>query len=203
MYNDYRTSLFWFHISVMLGESGILAILPIAVTFTTKVLKMDSSEVGFVFIVALFSTVPGTPLQQLICQRTDPKISWVLNFFFTAIVSVVGTFALTEDRKFLAYVWGALWGFSFTWYISTKTVIFSAILPKGQDSEFSGFFVYASQILVWLPPLLYSVMVEAGMNQQWGLMPLAIFSFVAGLLSLFMAPWTEIMKTVSVAGRPL
>ena len=199
MYVHYRSSLFWFNVSIMLGEAGILAVLPIAVTFSTDVLKMNSSEVGLVFVVALLGSMPGTRVQRMIYQSTDPKISWMGNFAVTGLISVIGAFVLRdEEYKFLGYVWGGLWGFCFGWYFPTKIMIFSKILPKGQDSEYSGFLVYASQILVWLPPLLFSLSVEAGLNQRLGLLSLAIFSFLAFLASMNMSSWHDMLKT---AGR--
>lgn len=68
------------------------------------------------------------------------------------------------------------------------------VVPRGQEAELTGFFVYCTQILVWLPPLLFTLMIEAGINQKWGLMSLIIYFVIAiGLLS-FVAPWEDMLK---------
>jgi len=74
------------------------------------------------------------------------------------------------------------------------------VLPKGKEAELTGFFIYCTQILVWLPPLIFSVMLEANVNPQWGLMSLIIFFAIAiGILCL-VSPWeaalAETAKTV-------
>jgi MFS-type transporter involved in bile tolerance (Atg22 family) len=68
----------------------------------------------------------------------------------------------------------------------------SMICPVGQEAELSGFFVFSSNILVWLPPLIFTAMNESGISMQWGLMSLVIFfAFGIGLLS-FMDKWENI-----------
>lgn len=196
MYKNHRKSLFWFNVSIMFGEAGILAILPVSVTLSTEILKMNPNEVGLVFILALLGTMPGTWLQRMVYRLTDPKVSWMGNFFMTALVSATAGFVLTgEDRKFFGFVWGGLWGFCFGWYFPTKIMVFSEILPKGQDSEYSGFLVYVSQILVWLPPLLFSLSVEAGMDERWGIISMGLFSFLGGLATLQMHSWSDLVKS--------
>ena len=77
------------------------------------------------------------------------------------------------------------------------------VLPKGKEAELTGFFIYCTQIIVWLPPLIFSVMIEADVNPQWGLLSLIIFFVIAiGILCL-VAPWKVVLaesaKTVDDA----
>jgi MFS-type transporter involved in bile tolerance (Atg22 family) len=68
------------------------------------------------------------------------------------------------------------------------------VLPKGQEAELSGFFVYCTQILTFLPPLIFTVMIESGINMKWGLMSMIIFFVIAiGFLCL-VSPWEEVLK---------
>lgn len=47
---------------------------------------------------------------------------------------------------------------------------------------------------MWLPPLVFTVMVESGVDQTWGLMSLIIFFAIAiGFLSL-VAPWPQVLE---------
>mmetsp|Transcript_25344 Transcript_25344/g.44488 ORF Transcript_25344/g.44488 Transcript_25344/m.44488 type:complete len:109 (+) Transcript_25344:1627-1953(+) len=56
-------------------------------------------------------------------------------------------------------------------------------LPKGQEAELAGFFVYCTQILGWLPPLLFSFLVQADVSQKYGVI-VSAFGFVAAILLL-------------------
>ena len=70
---------------------------------------------------------------------------------------------------------------------------FSMCLPKGQEAELAGFFVYCTQILAWLPPLIFSLLVDANVPQKYGVIA-SSFGFVVGILFLSCtASWEEIV----------
>lgn len=164
---------------------------------------MSGTEIGIVFLTTLLASVPGSKLGSIVTNRTNPNTSWKISLSVFSIVTFGGAFALSgPDRSYLAYVWGVMWGVILGWFYSTENLFFSMVLPKGQEAELTGFFVYCTQILVWLPPLVFSAMIEAGVKQTWGLMSLIIFFVIAiGFLSL-VAPWPEVLeesaKTVDV-----
>lgn len=70
---------------------------------------------------------------------------------------------------------------------------FSMCLPKGQEAELAGFYVYCTQILAWLPPLIFSLLVEANVPQKYGVIATS-FGFVVGIMFLSCtASWEEIL----------
>jgi hypothetical protein len=70
-------------------------------------------------------------------------------------------------------------------------------LPKGQDSELSGFFVYCTQILGWLPPLIFSGLVQAGVSQSIGVMAVACFGIAAVIIISTFPSWPEVLADVA------
>ena len=86
---------------------------------------------------------------------------------------------------------------SYSWFYSSQNLIFSMILPKGQEAELSGFFVYMTQILVWLPPLVFSLLIEGDVSQRWGVLVVAGFTFLALICLLIMAPWDKVLEESS------
>jgi hypothetical protein len=70
-------------------------------------------------------------------------------------------------------------------------------LPKGQDSELSGLFVYCTQILVWLPPLIFSGLVQAGVSQSIGVMAVACFGVAAVIVISMFPSWPEVLADVA------
>jgi MFS-type transporter involved in bile tolerance (Atg22 family) len=193
----------WFLLAVVFANAGANAFTVVAVVFLGDHLGMSGQEVGIVFLITLVASIPGSFLGSIVTKRTNPNTSWKIDLFLFSLVTFGGSFALSgPDRSYLAYVFGVLWGVILGWFYSTQNLFFSLVLPKGQEAELTGFFVYCSQILVWLPPLVFSAMVEAGVKQTWGLMSLIIFFAIAiGFLSL-VAPWPEVLqeaaKTVDV-----
>lgn len=66
-------------------------------------------------------------------------------------------------------------------------------LPKGQEAELAGFFVYCTQILGWLPPLLFSILVQSNVSQKWGVVVTAFGYVVSVLLLMCTGTWEEIL----------
>jgi len=81
-----------------------------------------------------------------------------------------------------------------SWFYSTENLFFSLVLPKGQEAELTGFFVYCTQILVWLPPLVFSGMIQRGLPMHWGLVSITIFLAISVALLCCVAPWEDVLK---------
>lgn len=69
-------------------------------------------------------------------------------------------------------------------------------MPKGQDSELAGFFVYCTQILGWLPPLIFSFLVQVGVSQKWGVVAVAGFAIIAILIISMFPSWEDVLADV-------
>jgi hypothetical protein len=63
--------------------------------------------------------------------------------------------------------------------------VIASLLPPGQDSELMGLYLFAGQVLNWLPPLLYTTLNELGYSPNAGVAMLNIF-FLMGIVG-FMA----------------
>jgi MFS-type transporter involved in bile tolerance (Atg22 family) len=186
-------SLMWFLLAMICAEAGSTAFLVVAITFLSGELGYDGAQVGMAFILSLATSLAGTWTGSKILARTDPKRTMQLNMCLFAIVTAVGSMVMTKERAFLGYVWGMLWGFLIGFYYPAETLFFAAVTPKGQDAELTGFYVYCTQILVWFPPLIFSILIESGVGQRWGLLAMTLFQgLAAGLLALC-APWEDIL----------
>lgn len=81
---------------------------------------------------------------------------------------VIGAFTLgSAPHKYLSLIWGFFIGAILGWFYPLENLFFSCILPKGQEAEIAGFRVYCSFLLSWLPPLIFSVIVDQGYDAKW------------------------------------
>jgi hypothetical protein len=69
------------------------------------------------------------------------------------------------------------------------------LLPKGQEAELSGFFVYCTQILGWLPPLIFSVLVQSNIDQKYGILAVQAF-FAVAIAFVSMIRWADAVEQV-------
>jgi len=198
---DYKKSLRWYFLALVFAEAGTNTFTIVANVFLIEALGMKSQDVGIFFLVTLLFTLPGSKLGSYVTRKTNPNISWRLSMLLLAIVADVGVFLLDllpQDMNYLGYVWGACIGVFIGWFYPTENYYFSLIVPAKQEAELSGFFVYCSQILGWLPPLLFSIIVEKGYNQKWGVLAVTGFHAIAILFLTLQAyttsSWSEIIN---------
>merc|ERR1712151_230061 len=83
------------------------------------------------------------------------------------------------------------------WFYPTENLIFSLCLPKGQEAELTGFYVYCTQILVWLPPLIFTTINEAGVHIKYALMSLVIILAIALICIQAMDSWDVVLENAA------
>ena len=197
----YKTGLRWFLLSVIFGEAAANAFTIVSVVFLDEQLGLSGTEVGIFFFLALLGMIPGGKLAEFVTSKTNPKISWCLSMIVLFVVTTVGALGLKRDNAFpFSYVWGFVIGIMLGWYYPTEGMILSLCVPQGKEAELAGFFVYCTQILGWLPPLVFSLLVEADVSQGIGVMAISSFFLVAICFMSMTGSWDEIMEEVANGG---
>ena len=59
------------------------------------------------------------------------------------------------------------------------------MIPDGQQTELMGIFVFTSGVISWLPPLIFTVMVNMDIGMNWGLLILPVF-YTLALITLIL-----------------
>jgi UMF1 family MFS transporter len=191
IWRNYAHSLRWFFLALVFAESAVNAFTTLSVVFLDEQIGMSGSEIGVFFIIALLGTLPGSAAGAWITHRSNPNISWRLSMLTTVVVAIVGAFLLDEDRKAISYVWGLCIGICLGWFYPVENTFFSMLLPKGQEAELAGFYVYSTQVLGWLPPLIFSILVEQDVNQKFGILALQGFFVIAILILSLIPSWKQ------------
>ena len=192
---NYGQSLRWYLLAVVFAEAAVNAFTVVSVVFLADQLKLSGTQIGIFFMITLVGTLPGSRIGAMITLRLVPTHSWCLCMLFIMAVSIFGAFFVKEDVLIVAYVWGFVIGLGLGWFYPTQNLCFSMLLPKGQEAELSGFFVYCSQILGWLPPLIFSALVQSNVDQKYGILAVQSF-FVVAIALLSMIRWTDALEEV-------
>ncbi len=103
-------------------------------------------------------------------------------FLWGAVTTIAPFFMQSPEQKVNAYIFGAVWGALYGAYGPPQSAVYVSLIPRGQESELMGVYIFAGQILVWLPPLIFSIFNESGVNMAWGLVMDAGFFYVALLI---------------------
>lgn len=177
-------ALRWLMLSIMFSEAATGALITIATTYMTLYLDMEATEFGLVFFVVLLMGAPGSKLGEIMAMQVNPLFSAKTLVLLFIAVTFVAVLVLTgPERKQYTVIFGAFWGLGLGGLHPMHTTLFMTISPLGQETEMMGTYIFAGQILAWLPPLLFTVLNELGVEMTVGLASLDIF-FIIGFVFL-------------------
>jgi len=206
---SYKKGLRWYLLALVFAESAVNAFTTVSVVFLGDKLKFSGTEIGIFFLVTLLGSFPGGCISSAVSKRTNPNTSWKLSQVAILVVAIVGANILRatpiggDQIMVVANAWGFVVGICLGWFYPTENLFFSMILPQGQEAELAGFFVYCTQILGWLPPLIFSILVQNDIDQTYGLMAVACF-ILPSLLALSMTTsWEGILEEVGHVAPPV
>jgi len=197
---NYKKGLRWFFYTLVFAEAAAAAVTTISIIYLNDTLKLDSTQVGIFFLVTLLSIIPGTQLAIWVTRKSNPNTSWKLSMLNFFVVIAIGVSVLEYVPKLYCFIWGAFVGIGLGWFYPTENLFFSVCVPSGQEAELSGFHVYCTQILSWLPPLLFTVCIESGVQQKYALIMVDCFFLVAIGILCFADSWEEIVAEAASKG---
>jgi MFS-type transporter involved in bile tolerance (Atg22 family) len=165
----------------------------------TDTLLMTSTENGIAILVLFIFSAVGALIGKLSLRWLNPINSNKLCQAVTAANTGLAALILTgPNQNWRAYLIAGGWGLGAGWKNTVERFAVTQIIPVGQDAELMGFYLFSSQVIVWLPTLIFTSMNEAGVSQRVSITILiAFFMSGIGCLSL-MDKYDDI---VSAAGR--
>ena len=171
------------------------AFITISVSYLNEVLEFDATQVGLIYIVVLVFITPGAFFGSWLAIKTSPLTAIKINCTAFIVVNFGAFLWLTEPGMlFESLICGSFWGFLQGMYYALNKLIFSLVIPKGQETELAGFWRYSAHILEWAPPLVFAVMNERNVHLKWGGISLNTFIFAGLTLFMLMQPWEECLK---------
>lgn len=184
--DDRRRAVKYFLLSASLSEAATSALATISTTYMSHVLGMDARQIGTAFLCVFASGIPGSYLGGCAGSRLNPLRSATLCLALLAANTTAAAFGMRgpEDRNAM-YAFAAVWGVCLAWLHPTHASLYCTIIPRGQEGELMGIYIFSGSVLAWLPPFLFSFLNEIGASMTIGLASLNLF-FVGGLVLLLM-----------------
>mmetsp|Transcript_26438 Transcript_26438/g.76307 ORF Transcript_26438/g.76307 Transcript_26438/m.76307 type:complete len:592 (+) Transcript_26438:308-2083(+) len=196
-------SLRWFMLALLFSpEAGAGVVLSVAVTYLAVTLRMVSIEVGIVNLILLVSTIPGSLFSNWFMQKKNPLITFRYGLMFLAVTIGVTVAALDRpERKKWTYLVSVFWGLAYGWIFPAQRTLQVTLTPRGQEAEIMGMFTFVTQVIGWLPALIFSIMNENGVNMQWSVSVLAWFLLVSILLLYGVGDYDAAVQQVKEVGE--
>jgi MFS-type transporter involved in bile tolerance (Atg22 family) len=178
------SSLRYFLLSVMLSESATGALSTISTTYMIHVLNMNSSQIGTVFLCVFVAGIPGSKLGGSVGLKINPLRSALLCLIIFIINTSLAALIMTgEESQHVMYLFAAVWGVCLGWLHPTNAALYCTIIPRGQESELMGLYLFSGLVFSWLPPFLFTLLNEVGASMRIGLASLNLF-FAGGFIFL-------------------
>jgi hypothetical protein len=164
-------ALQWLVVTLLFSPSvGSGSYFSIFSTLHKVLVELDSSQIALANLIALSFTLVGAKLAAYLGQRFNALIS-----FQGSLASLALTFAGTaywvrgpEDRH-IYYACMAAMGTIMGWLLPTERVLFCTLAPSHQQAEMMSLLVAVHTALAFVPPLLFSIVTQAGLPLPWAL----------------------------------
>uniref|UniRef100_A0A7S1YC20 Major facilitator superfamily (MFS) profile domain-containing protein n=1 Tax=Grammatophora oceanica TaxID=210454 RepID=A0A7S1YC20_9STRA len=203
----YRTSrniarnykgLMWFYIAVALGEAAVQSLVTIGITFMTDTLNFTSSESGLVVLCLMLGCVPGGYASGIYIERFKrPVFGAVLACLGMTLGTIFAAVVLRKPgQQVTAYCFALVWGFFSGWKYTVERFLSSTMIPPNQNSELMGVFMFATQCLSWLPPLVFTAMNESGIHQRVSMGTVATYFVMAIVAFCMIGSYEEALRQV-------
>lgn len=195
--------LTWFMLSLLWSpEAGAGVVLSIAVTFLTITIKLTGLEIAKTSLILMVGNLAGSLLSKKVCALVNPLNSYRLGLFALGVCITCSTIYLDGPRKVNeVYVTGGMWGLTMGWTYPSQRVLFCTLIPKGQETEMMGLFVFVGQIMGWLPSLIFTIMNENDIPLQYGLAVVGGFCMMAVVFTLPIGSYARACEEASLASK--
>mmetsp|Transcript_7984 Transcript_7984/g.11395 ORF Transcript_7984/g.11395 Transcript_7984/m.11395 type:complete len:623 (+) Transcript_7984:114-1982(+) len=196
-------SLRWLMLTFLFSpEAGAGVTLTITTTYLAAMLNMSSNEVGLAFLAVLFSSVLSAYFAKNLMNRIDPLNTFRIGTITFGLVWILAPVILDgPENKKLSYLIGVLFGIPSGLLYPCQSALQVSLIPPGQEVEFMGIFTFCNQIIGWLPPLIFTIMNENGVNMRLSFGTIAAFPILSFFLSFGIGNFNDAMAEAIRHGK--
>jgi len=174
----------WYLVACAFYGSLLGSTVAIAITYLRFYLGFGLHKIAISTIVYLVASVFGASIVPILSSKIGLFRSLQFVVFCIMVVwGFIGLLAGPEHGNYF-FIYAFLWGFFAGMIIPTGRALFLRITPRGQETELMGIFLLFINGFVWVPPLIMTLINEAGMSFRYIMPILGSFDLFA-LIALF------------------
>ncbi|MDC3065350.1 MFS transporter [Acidimicrobiaceae bacterium] len=173
--------LLYFLISYIFFWDGLQTLINMSAVFFTEVLLLDQTQVLIVFLVVQFVAYFGAKLAGNLATKIGQKNVLYYTMFLLFIVGNAAYF-VPEKQLVPVIVMGIVTAMGMGGLQSVSRSVYAAMLPKGAEGEFMGFFSVLSRFSAIWGPLIYAYVSASTGNPRLSLPVITSFFLIGYLL---------------------
>lgn len=172
----------YFLIAYLFYWDGLQTVINMSAAFFTEVLLLDQTQIIIVFLIVQFTAYFGAKLAGVMATKIGQKNTLYYTMFLIFLVGNAAYF-IPEKQFFPVIILGVLTAMGMGGLQSVSRSVYAAMLPKGSEGEFMGFFSVISRFAAIWGPLIYSYVSSTTGNPRLSL-PVITSFFIIGFLLL-------------------
>ena len=173
--------LLYFLISYIFFWDGLQTLINMSAVFFTEVLLLDQTQVLIVFLVVQFVAYFGAKLAGNLATKIGQKNVLYYTMFLLFLVGNAAYF-VPEKQLIPVIVMGIVTAMGMGGLQSVSRSVYAAMLPKGAEGEFMGFFSVLSRFSAIWGPLIYAYVSASTGNPRLSLPVITSFILIGYLL---------------------
>ena len=173
--------LLYFLISYIFFWDGLQTLINMSAVFFTEVLLLDQTQVLIVFLVVQFVAYFGAKLAGNLATKIGQKNVLYYTMFLLFLVGNTAYF-VPEKQLIPVIVMGIVTAMGMGGLQSVSRSVYAAMLPKGAEGEFMGFFSVLSRFSAIWGPLIYAYVSASPGNPRLSLPVITSFFLIGYLL---------------------
>ena len=173
--------LLYFLISYIFFWDGLQTLINMSAVFFTEVLLLDQTQVLIVFLVVQFVAYFGAKLAGNLATKIGQKNVLYYTMFLLFLV-VNAAYFVPEKQLIPVIVMGIVTAMGMGGLQSVSRSVYAAMLPKGAEGEFMGFFSVLSRFSAIWGPLIYAYVSASTGNPRLSLPVITSFFLIGYLL---------------------
>jgi len=183
---NHYPALSWFCVSLVLIESVGGSFYTVAITYMVDFLGMSTHEISSCFLIFLLSAIIGAKTLPMLSRRLGLLLTLKITSATWMTLNLITAFVVRgpEQSSFM-FPFSVCWGYLSGSVMPNTRLIYIEMIPRGQETEMMGFYFFCGRGFTWIPPLVFTIMNEAGIRSNWGLATMS-FWFAVGCCTLQM-----------------
>ena len=129
------------------------------------------------------------------------KPMYIFLMLFACVCNGTLPFLINRPDQVLAvYAFAPICGAYFGLFFAMQSLIFSNFIPVGEEAVCYGLQAFSSSVVRWIPPLVYSAIVQATNDHRLALIHICIF-YLAAAISMVFVDFEKGKADVAKTGR--
>jgi len=180
--------------TIMFTDAAIGGFTNLAIIYLHEQLQLNTQMVNLFILVNLASNIFGVGVHRFLLPKLGQKYNYSIMVAGWVIVTslFVGLIAGPE-QKYGSFAFAVIYGYCYGHYYPSTNGYFVSLVPEDKQVELWGWNMFASVILSWIPPLVFTTINETSGNLRLAMIGMIGFLLIGFLLSLTI-PETSIEK---------